>query len=106
MRGQLYRGAQRLQLTCPLPAVVDKVREATATTGNPQAPPVALLAIEDGANGSAASSDRQQVATLLGLPHDEVPPVRLTWGHMSRGLQGALLGHCPQGPSDLEAKLG
>jgi hypothetical protein len=67
---------------------------------------VALLAIEDVANGSAARADRQQVATLLGLPQDEVPPVHRTGWHMSRGPQGELLGHCPQVPSALEAKRG
>jgi hypothetical protein len=67
---------------------------------------MSLLAIEDVANGSASSSDRQQVATLLGLPQDEVPPVRLTWCHVSQGPQGELLGNCPKVPSDLEAKVG
>jgi len=106
LRGQLHSGAKRLQLTCPFPDVVNKVREATAKKGNPHDPKVSLLEIEDVANGPASSPDRQQVATLLGLPHDEVPPVRLSGCHLSRGPQGELLGNCPKVPSDLEAKVG
>jgi len=106
LRDQLHSGAKRLQLPCPFPDVVDKVREATAKKGNPQAPKVSLLEIEEVANSSAARSDRQQVATLLGLPQDEVPLVHLTWCHLRRGPQGELLGSCPKVPSDLEAKVG
>ena len=35
---QLQSGAERLQLTCPFPAVVAKVREATAKKGRPKDP--------------------------------------------------------------------
>lgn len=106
LRGQLHSGATRLQLPCPFSDVVDKVREATAKKGTPHDPTVSLLEIEKVANGSASRSDRQQVAMLLGLPQDEVPSVRLTWCHVSRGLQGELLGSCPKVPSDLEAQVG
>ena len=106
LRGQLHSGAKRLQLTCPFPDVVNKVREATTKKGNPHDPKVSLLEIEDVANGAASSADRQQVATLLGLPQDEVPPVRLSGCHLSRGPQGELLGNCPKVPSDLDAKVG
>jgi hypothetical protein len=103
---QLQNGAKRLQITCPFPDVVDKVREATAKKGHPKDPKVSLIEIEDAANGSAANSDRQQLATLLALPQDEVPPVHLKGCHLSRGPQGELLGSCPKVPSDLEAKVG
>jgi len=103
---QLHSGAKRLQLTCPFPAVVAKVREATAQKGNPQDPKVSLIEIEEVANRAAVRSDRQQLATLLGLPHDEVPPVHLKGCHVHRGPQGELLGRCPKVPSDLEAKVG
>jgi hypothetical protein len=103
---QLHSGAKRLQLTCPFPEVVDKVRKATTKKGHPRDPKVALLEIENVPDGAASSSDRQQVATLLALPPDEVPPVRLTWCHVRRGPQGELLGSCPKVPSDLEAKVG
>jgi hypothetical protein len=106
LRDQLHSGAKRLQLPCPFPDVVDKVREASAKKGNPQVPKVSLLEIEEVANSSAARSDRQQVATLLGLPQDEVPLVHLTWCHLRRGPQGELRGSCPKVPSDLEAKVG
>jgi len=43
---QLQSGAKRLELTCPFPEAVEKVREATAKKGTPKAPTVALLAIE------------------------------------------------------------
>jgi hypothetical protein len=103
---QMQSGAKRLQITCPFPEVVDKVRAATAKIGHPKDPKVSLLEIEEVANGSASNSDRQQLATLLELPQDEVPPVHLTWCHLSRGCQGELLGSCPKVPSDLEAKVG
>jgi hypothetical protein len=106
LRHQFHSGAKRLQLTCPFPEVVDKVRQATAKKGTPQDPKVALLEIEDIADRPAPRSDRHQIATLLGLPEDQVPAVRLTWCHLSRDPQGELLGSCPKMPSDLEAKVG
>ena len=106
LRAQLHSGAKRLQLTCPFPEVVDKVREATAKKGNARDPKVALLEIENVPDGAASSSDRQQVATLLGLPEDQVPPVRLTWCHVRQTPQGSLSGSCPKVPADLEATVG
>jgi hypothetical protein len=103
---QLQNGSKRLQLTCPFPEVVEKVRQATAKKGTPKDPQVALLEIEEVPQGHASSPDRQQVATLLGLPEDHVPMVRLTGCHLRRGPQGELLGSCPKVPSDLEAKVG
>ncbi len=103
---QLHSGAKRLQLTCPFPEVVDKVRQATAKQGSPKDPKVALLEIEDIPDGQASGPDRQQVATLLGLPADAVPAVRLKWCHLTQGPQGELLGSCPKVPSDLEAQVG
>ena len=103
---QLQSGAKRLQLLCPFPTVVDKVRQATAKTDKPHDPKVTLLEIKEVPPGPAANLDRQQVATLLGLPEDEVPALRLQGCHLSRGPQGALLGRCPKVPSDLEARVG
>ena len=103
---QLHSGAKRLQLTCPFPEVVAKVRQATAKQGSPKDPKVALLEIEDIPDGQASGSDRPQIATLLGLPADVVPAVRLKWCHLRQGPQGELLGRCPKVPSDLEAKVG
>jgi hypothetical protein len=106
LRAQLHSGAQRLQLTCPFPDVVNKVRAATAKKGPPRAPKVSLLAIEAVCDTGASTSGRQQVASLLGLPADQGPPVRLPWCHMHKTPQGELLGSCPQVPSDREAKIG
>ena len=103
---QLHSGAKRLQLLCPFPEVVDKVRQTTAKKGTPKDPKVTLLEMEDVPDRPAPSSDRQQLATLLGVPQDEVPAGRLTRCHLSRGPQGELLGRCPKMPSDLEAKVG
>lgn len=103
---QLQSGAKRLQLTCPFPDVVDKVREATAKKGRPKDPKVPLVEVVEVADGSPVHSDRQQLATLLALPQVEVPPVHLKGCHLSRGPQGELLGSCPKVPSDLEAKVG
>ena len=106
LRKQLQSGATRLQLTCPFPDVVAKVREATAKKGASKDPKVALLEIEALPDDAGVNSDCQQVATLLGLPTDEVPSVRLNWCHLSQDSQGELLGSCPKVPSDLEAKVG
>jgi hypothetical protein len=106
LRDQLHRGATRLQVTCPFPEVVATVREATAKQGNLRTPQVTLIEIAHVPDGAASTTDCQQVATLLGLPEDHVPPVRLTGCHVSRGPQGELLGSCPKVPADLDAKVG
>jgi hypothetical protein len=103
---QLQGGAKRLQLTCPFPEVVDKVREATAKKGRPKDPKVALLEIESVAENQASCASRQHVAELLGLSQDDVPPLRMKWCHLSQGESGELIGSCPKMPSDLEAKIG
>jgi hypothetical protein len=106
LRDQLRSGAKRLQLTCPFPEVVEKVRQATSKKGKPKDPKVILLEIEDVPKDQASCQDRQQVATLLGLPADQVPPLRLKWCRLRQGPQGQLLASCPKVPSDLEAKVG
>jgi hypothetical protein len=106
LREQVQSGAGRLQLTCPFPDVVDKVRAATAKTGTPRDPKMALLELEVLGDTDIACSDRQHVAVLLGLPPEQVPPVRLKWCHLHRTPQGELLASCPKVPSDLEAKVG
>jgi hypothetical protein len=106
LRHQFQSGAKRLQVTCPFPDVVDKVRQATAKKGTPKDPQVALRELEDVPDGLASRSNRQQVALLLGLPEDEVPALRLKGCHLSQGPQGELLGSCPKVPADLEAKIG
>jgi hypothetical protein len=103
---QLQGGAKRLQITCPFPEVVDKVREATARKGRPKEPKVALLEIESVAENQASSASRQHVAELLGLCQDDVPALRMKWCHLSQGESGELIGSCPKMPSDLEAKIG
>jgi hypothetical protein len=106
LRDQWHSGAKRLQLTCPFPDLVDQVRQATGKKGTPKDPKVALLEMEVVEPRQASGQDRQQVATLLGLPPDEVPALRLQWCHLHQSLQGDLLGCCPKVPSDLEAKVG
>jgi len=103
---QLHSGAKRLQLTCPFPEVVEKVRQATAKKGNPTPPKVTRLAIEDVPEGQASSPDRQRVATLLGLCEDAGPNLRLQGCHLRQNPQDEVLGRCPKMPSDLEAKVG
>jgi len=103
---QLQSGAKRLELTCPFPETVAKVREATAKKGTPKDPKVALLEIETVPEDKASTPQRQHVANLLGLPQDEVPPLRLKWCHLSQASTGEIVGSCPKMPSDLEAKIG
>jgi hypothetical protein len=103
---QLQSGAKRLQLTCPFPEVVAKVRKATAKKGAPKDPKVALLEIETVPEDNASTAQRQHVATLLGLSQEAVPPLRIKWCHLSRVPHGELVGSCPKRPSDLEATIG
>ena len=103
---QLQSGAQRLQLTCPFPEVVEKVREATGKKGAPQNPQVALIEIESVSEGQASTPQRQHLAKLLGLAQDEMPSLRIKWCHLSQEATGELIGRCPKVPSDLEAKIG
>jgi hypothetical protein len=106
LREQFQNGAKRLQLTCPFPDVVDKVRAATAKSGTPRDPMMALLEVEVASDTATFSSDRQRVADLLRLPPKQVPPVRIKWCHLQRTPPGELLTSCPKVPSDLEAKVG
>jgi len=103
---QLQSGAKRLELICPFPETVAKVREATAKKGTPKDPKVTLLEIETVPQDKASTAQGQHVAKLLGLSPDEVPPLHLKWCHLSQGPSGELVGSCPKMPSDLEAKIG
>jgi hypothetical protein len=55
---QLQSGAKRLELTCPFPEVVEKVREATTKKGSPKDPTVALLEIESVPEDKASAPQR------------------------------------------------
>lgn len=103
---QLQTGGKRLQLTCPFPETVAKVREATAKKGSPKDPKLALLEIESVPEDKASEPQRQHVAKLLGLNQDDVLPLHLKWCDLSPGPTGELVGSCPKMPSDLEAKIG
>jgi hypothetical protein len=106
LRDQLQSGATRLQLPCPFPDVVDKVREASAHKGYPTDPQVILLEIASVPEDKASTAPRQHVATLLGFPEADVPPWRLKGCHVSLGATGELVGSCPKMPSDLAATVG
>jgi hypothetical protein len=103
---QLQAGAKRLEIRCPFPEVVQKVRQATAKQGQPREPKVALLEIAYLPADSATTVGQQQLSDLLSLPTDQLPPVRIKWSHLTKGPQGELWGRCPKVPSDLEARVG
>jgi hypothetical protein len=103
---QLQSGSLRLEMTCPFPEVVDKVRQATAKTGTPKDPKVALLEVEALPPDQVSSTSHPQLAELLGVPNDQLPPVRLKWCHLSLSATGELHASCPKVPSDLEAGVG
>lgn len=103
---QLQSGSTRLEIICPFPEVVDKVRQATAKTGTPQEPKVAVLAVEPLPPAQTSSMSHQKLAELLGVPKDQLPPVRLKWCHLSLSPTGELRASCPKVPSDLEAGVG
>ena len=103
---QLQSGAKRLQITCPFPEVVERVRQATAKKGTAKDPMVALLEIEMVPEAQASARQRQLVGDLLDLTPDDVPPLRLKGCHLSQSESGELVGRCSKTPSDLEAKIG
>lgn len=103
---QLQSDSLHLEMICPFPEVVDKVRKATAKTGAPQDPKVALLEVEALPPDQALSKSHPKLATLLDVPKDRLPPVRLKWCHLSLSPSGELRASCPKVPSDLEAGVG
>ncbi len=103
---QLQSGSMRLEMMCPFPEVVDKVRKATAKTGTPKDPKVALLEVEALPPEQASSKSHPKLAELLGVLQDQLPPVRLKWTHLSLSPTGELRASCPKVPSDLEAGVG
>jgi hypothetical protein len=103
---QLQSGAKRLELRCPFPEVIQKVRQATTKQGKPREPQVALLEIDYGPADRIKTAGAQQLAELLSLPTDQLPPLRIQWSHLTKSPQGELWGRCPKVPSDLEARVG
>ena len=103
---QLQSGSLRLEIICPFPEGVDKVREATAKKGAPKDPKVALLEVEPLPPEQLSSKLHHKLAERLGVPQDQLPPVRLKWSHLSLGPSGELQARCPKVPSDLEAGVG
>ena len=103
---QLEEGAKRLQILCPFSDVVQKVLEATTKKGRPRLPQVALLEVKYLPPSRAKSSDHPQLAELLGVSADKLPPLRIQWCHLQKDPQGNLLADCPKVPSDLGAKVG
>lgn len=103
---QLQAGAKRLELRCPFPEVVQKVLHATTKKGKPREPMMALLEIEYVPTDTSQTDGRPQLAELLSLPLDQLPPLRLKWSHLTKDSQGKLWARCPKVPSDLEARVG
>ncbi|MDH3599084.1 MAG: hypothetical protein OEU26_05525, partial [Candidatus Tectomicrobia bacterium] len=103
---QLQNGSQRLEMLCPFPEVIDKVRKATAKTGTPRDPQVTLLEVEALPPDQTSSPSHPQLAALLDVPQDQLPPVRLKWSHLSLTANGEWRASCPKVPSDLEAGVG
>ena len=103
---QLQAGAKRLEIRCPFPDVVQKVRHATTKQGRPREPQVALLEIEYVPADSAKTTGSQQLAQWLCRLPDQLPPLHMKWSQLTQGPQGELWGCCPKVPSDLDAKVG
>src|SRR5215471_15299969 len=99
-----------IHATRAAPTPVKAARRSTSVTpiGKPLASSckVALLEIETVPENQASLAQRQHVAKLLGLPQDEVPPLRIKWCHLRQDATGELIGSCPKMPSDLAAKIG
>jgi hypothetical protein len=94
---QLQAEAKRLELLCPFPKVVQKVRQASTKKGQPREPKVALLDIEYLPSNSAETAGPQHLSDLLSLPQDQLPPLCIKWSHLTKGPQGELWGQLPRG---------
>jgi len=103
---QLQSGSLHLEIICPFPEVVDKVRKATAKTGAPKDPKVTLLEVDALPPDQASSKSHRKLAKLFDAPTDQLPLVRLNWCHLSLSPSGELQVRCPKVPSDLEAGVG
>jgi hypothetical protein len=92
---------------CPIPSPRSSPRSVRppASRASPQTPRWPCSRSRTCPRTRPVGQDRQHVATLLDLPEDQVPDLRLTWCHVRRGPQGEPLGSCPKVPADLEAKV-
>jgi hypothetical protein len=94
---QLQAEAKRLELLCPVPKVVQKVRQASTKKGQPREPKVALLDNGYLPSNSAETAGPQHLSKLLSLPKDRLLPLRIKWSHLAKGPQGELWGPLPRG---------
>ena len=62
----------------------------TTKQGKPREPTVALLEVKYLPADSAQTPGSQQLSEWLSLPPDQLPPLRLTWSHLTQGTQGEL----------------
>lgn len=103
---QILSGAKRLQITCPFPETVDKVRKATEKKGSAVEPKVALLELVLLPAGGPPTSDARKVAELLGVDECKLPALRIKWSRLAKDDQGNLVGRCAKVPTDLDAGVG
>ena len=103
---QIRSGTQRLQITCPFPEVVEKVKAATRTKDHPVEPKVALLELEYLPEGTVHLPAASRLAGELSLDLSAVPPFKIKWSHLRASPEGKLTGYCSKVPSDLDAKVG
>ncbi len=100
---QIDSGACRLQITCPFPDAVEKIRKAM--NKKDFQPKVSLLELDYLPAGDRGRIDTAKVAELLGVDEHGLAPVRIRWSRLSRDCD-RLLGSCPKVPSDLQAGVG
>ena len=106
MSQQILSGAKRIQITCPFPETVEKVRKATEKKGNALEPKVALLEVKLLPSDDLHRSDTLKVAKLLDMDEPELPALRIKWSRLAKDDQGNLFGRCAKVPSDLDARVG
>lgn len=106
LKSQLLSEKKILEITCPYPKVVEKVKKATQKKGKLTEPKVKLLGVEYLAPEEHKKVDPDESVMILGFDRNEFPRVRVKWCHVTQGASGQLRGCCPKVPSDLEARVG
>jgi hypothetical protein len=106
LKSQLLSGKKTLEITCPFPDVVEKVKKATKKNGKMTEPKVRLLGVEYLDPKEHKKIAPEESVMILGFDRHDFPRVQVKWCHVTQDSSGQLTGCCPKVPSDLEARVG
>jgi hypothetical protein len=101
---QLNQRKANVEILCPFPEVVEKVREATKKKGKEKLP-MSLVMQVSYLDAVKLSEDTLRLARVLGVSSEALPNVRIRHSRL-REEKGQLCYKCHKMPADLEAKTG